>query len=153
MTFVTVKPTTRRRSNLNIDRWIDELFNTHAPVRRKVQTQTRSNGVAYPPVNVVELDDAFHIKFAAPGMEKGDFEIKVEKELLSISGKRETSTKEGATFRRKEFGNYNFKRQFQLSDTINVGAIEANYVNGILNVFVPKREESKEAPARKIEIA
>jgi HSP20 family protein len=86
-------------------------------------------------------------------MEKGDFEIKVEKELLSINGKRETPTREGETFRRKEFGNYTFKRHFQLSDTVDANTIEANYVNGILNIFVPKREEAKEQPPRKIEVA
>lgn len=153
MTYVTAKPATRRKSNLNFDRWIDEMFNVHTPVRPRAKVQTQKNGLAYPPVNVMELADAFHIQFAAPGMEKGDFEIKVEKDLLSISGKREVVAKEGENFRRREFGNYTFKRDFQLSDTVDASAIEASYINGVLKVVVPKKEEAQEKPPRKIEVA
>lgn len=151
MTLVSVKPAIRRNSNLNIDRWLDELFRVETPQR--TQTAGRQNGRNYPPVNVLESGDRFQIQLAAPGMEKGDFEIKVEKDLLIISGQREQPAVEGATFRRREFGAYAFKRQFQLPDAVDAGAIEAGYVNGVLLVTVPKREEAKEKPPRKIEVA
>lgn len=151
MTLVSVKPVIRRRSNLNMDRWLDEMFRVETP--RHTQWAAKNNGLAYPPVNVLELDDQFQIQLAAPGMDRSNFEIKVEKDLLTISGQREQPSVDGETFRRREFGAYTFKRHFQLPDTVDAGAIEASYVNGILMVTVPKREEAKEKPPRKIEVA
>jgi HSP20 family protein len=147
MTLVSVKPAIRRRSNLNLDRWLDEMFRLETPRR------AQNNGLTYPPVNVLEFGDQFQIQIAAPGMDKGDFEIKVEKDLLTISGRREQPAAEGETFRRREFGAYTFKRHFQLPDTLDTGAVQASYVNGVLLVAIPKREEAKEKPPRKIEIA
>lgn len=151
MTLVSVKPAIRRRTNLNLDRWMDELFRVEIPQR--TQWSAKNNGLTHPPVNVLELADQFQIQIAAPGMEKGDFEIKVEKDLLTISGQREQTAVEGETYRRREFGAFTFKRHFQLPDTVDAGAIQAGYVNGVLLVAVPKREEAKEQPPRKIEVA
>ena len=151
MTLVSVKPAIRRRSNLNLDRWMGELFRVETP--RHTQWSAKNNGLTYPPVNVVELADQFQIQVAAPGMDKGDFEIKVEKDVLTISGQHERPAVEGENYRRKEFGSYAFKRHFQLPDTVEAGAIQASYVNGVLLVAVPKREEAKEKPPRKIEVA
>lgn len=144
MTLVTVRPA--RRTRVNMDRWLDELFHAtptaHARNRRNVNTRI--------PVNVFERDNAFHIQLAVPGMTKSDFDLKVEKDVLTISGKREEEAKEGETFRRREFGVYNFERSFRLPETVNSESIEASYVNGILDVTVPKVEEKQ---PRRIEIA
>lgn len=151
MTLVSVKPAIRRRSNLNMDRWLDELFQVETP--RHTRHTVKNDVGAYPPVNVLESGDQFQIQLAAPGMDKGNLEIKVEKDVLTVSGKREQVAGEGEAFRRREFGNYTFKRHFQLPDTVDAGAIEASYVNGILLVSMPKREEAKERPPRRIEVA
>lgn len=154
MTLVTVRPAIQRKPTLNIDRWLDELFYTQTPVRANIQARATRPAPSNPPVNVIELGNAFQIQFAAPGMEKSDFEVKLEKEFLTISGKQETAVTNGETFRRREFGNYTFKRHFQLpADTVDVNAIEADYANGILTVSIPKREEAQEKPVQKIEVA
>ena len=151
MTFASVKPSVRRKPSLNIDRWVNELFNTHTPVRSK--TLNRTHGLAHPPVNVVELGDGFTIQFAVPGMAKDHFEIKVEKDLLTVSGKREVNTQEGESFRRKEFGTLTFNRHFQLPETVDTQAIGADYTNGILTITVPKKAEAQDQPPRKILVA
>lgn len=107
-----------------------------------------------PAVNIKEDENGFTLEFAAPGYEKGDFEVKVDKDLLTISSakKTETETKEGEKFTRREFKYASFNRTFTLPETVDATKIGATYTNGILNVSIPKKEEAKPIPARTIEI-
>ncbi len=149
MTLVTVKPTVRNRfATPAFDRIFDEFFRPDIP--------TLSNGTIVknvPNVNVVETEDHFRIEVAAPGLEKEDFTISVDKDLLTIAVKKETNRAEGEKVRKLEFSYHEFTRTFRLPQTVESNAIEAAYVNGILNVTLPKKEEAKPKPARKIEIA
>jgi len=146
---VVMKPTKRNnRYTSTFDRMFDEFFNTDVPML------ANGNGMKNrPSVNVVESGDAFRIEVAAPGLEKGDFDVNVDKDVLTISTKKEQKREEGEKVRKLEFSYHEFKRSFRLPKTIDAEAIEATYDNGILNVTLPKREEAKEKPARKIEIA
>ncbi|MCB0652428.1 MAG: Hsp20/alpha crystallin family protein [Saprospiraceae bacterium] len=95
-------------------------------------------------VNVIELETEYQLELAAPGLTKADFELQVEKELLTISAKKDQAPQEGVKVLRNEFGKYDFKRSFHLADTINTENITASYTNGILKVVLAKKE--KEAP-------
>ncbi len=108
------------------------------------------NGVAA--VNIVEAPDHYRIEMAAPGLKKDDFELKMDNGVLTISVDKEWELEEGHEFRRREFAYYSFERSFMLPDTVDVDHIKANYKNGILTVTLPKKEEAKEKPPRKIEI-
>ncbi len=149
MTFVKVRPTFSKRPAYTFDRWLDELFNTDLPAHGKTTPRRLTN----PLVNIIELGEAFHIQVAAPGMGKENFEIHLDKDVLTIKGAKELNIKEGESFRRKEFGAYDFTRSFRLPETLDGGAIEASYSNGVLDIAIPKKEEAKEKPARKIDIA
>ena len=105
------------------------------------ENKSRPSGIR---VNVLELDSKFELEVAAPGLKKEDFELNVEKDVLSISAERSRDEKEGVKVLRNEFGDYNFKRSFQLADTIDADNIKASYKNGVLQVTLPKKE--KEAP-------
>ena len=146
---VVMKPTNRnKRYPSAFDRMFDEFFNADFPVL------TNGNGLKNrPKVNVVETGDAFRIELAAPGLEKGDFDVNVDKDLLTISTKKEMEREEGEKVRKLEFSYHEFKRSFRLPEMIDANAIEATYENGVLHVTLPKREEAKEKPVRKIEIA
>jgi len=145
MTFVKVKPV-RNYTRPTFNKVFDEFFNDayHTP-RSAVRNK--------PAINIIEAADNFRIEVAAPGLEKGDFAINVEKDQLSISTSREAKLADGDTIKRKEFDYFNFKKSFQLPDSIDSLNIEASYNNGILIVSLPKKEEAKEQPPRKIEIA
>lgn len=45
-----------------------------------------------------------------------------------------------------------FKRTFTLPDTVAQDKIEASYIDGILEIKLPKREEAKQKPPKRIEI-
>ncbi len=121
----------------------DELFNSFPT------TWGKDAATGYPTasVNINETDDAYHLELNAPGREKSDFSINVEKGLLTISyeKKEETATTSYKTIR-KEFTYRSFKRSFSVDDKINTEAIEARYENGVLKLLLPKKDEVKSSP-------
>ena len=106
-----------------------------------------------PTVNVVENEDTYSLKLAAPGLEKKDFELNIDKNLLTISVEKEIETTEGERYTRREFSYNKFTRSFRLPKTVKTEDISAAYKNGILTVTLPKKEEAKELPPRKVKIS
>ncbi len=103
--------------------------------------------VNQPATNVTENNDAFKLALAAPGFDKKDFVLNVENGHLTIEAKHEEKIAEksenGDRFLRREFRYESFKRSFKLPQTVNIEGIAAVYENGVLNVELPKKEESK----------
>ena len=42
----------------------------------------------------------------------------------------------------REYNYHSFMRSFQLPETLNADAVEANYTDGILNILIPKKKEA-----------
>jgi HSP20 family protein len=107
-----------------------------------------------PSVNIKESNDDFEVEVAAPGLTKNDFKIELNHDLLTISSEKEVEneTKEGQQFSLREFSYQSFSRSFTLPNTADSEKIGAKYDNGILRIIIPKKEEAKPRPARKIEI-
>ncbi len=99
------------------------------------------------PVNIHETADGYHLELNAPGRNKEDFKVNVENGLLTISYEKKEAT-EDKTYKtiRREFNFRSFKRSFNLDEKINADAIQARYENGVLKVFLPKKEEVKLSP-------
>lgn len=103
-----------------------------------------------PAVNITEEKNEYKVSLAVPGMKKEDFHIDVEGNLLTISCEREeTQEEKEKQFTRKEYNFSSFSRTFTLPEEINKEKIEARYENGVLNLFLPKREEAKKLAASK----
>jgi len=93
-----------------------------------------------PSVNIVELDDAFSVDIAAPGLKKEDFEIEIKSGVLTISTKDTDRSEESAgKYRQKEFDYSSFSRTFKVSDLIDESAVVARYDQGILHLHLPKK--------------
>ena len=110
--------------------------------------------LSYPSVNVIENESAFILELAAPGLEKTDFDIKVENDSLVISAKKEKveETRDGK-YSRREFNYSEFKRSFSIPDTINKESVAAQYENGVLKINLNKNtKEEEEQKGRTIEI-
>ena len=107
-----------------------------------------------PAVNIKESADRFEVEMAAPGFEKGDFKIELNKDILTISSEKkvEKETKDDQAFTRREFSYQSFCRSFSLPDSTDRDNISARYDNGILKVEIPKMDHAKEKPVRAIEI-
>ena len=103
--------------------------------------------LSQPAVNVSETENSFKVEVAAPGFEKQHFTLNVENGHLIVTAKREEKTEEAPSetsrFLRREFRYESFKRSFKLPVTVNQDAIGAVYESGILNITLPKKEETK----------
>lgn len=96
-----------------------------------------------PAVNISESADSFSIELAAPGLQKSDFKINVDKNMISISvEKKEHSEAEDKLFSKKEFSYTSFTRSFSLPETVDYSQIDASYTDGVLAVKVAKKEEA-----------
>jgi HSP20 family protein len=112
-----------------------------------------SDWASSPAVNIAEDQDAFRIELAAPGLQKEDFKIDIEKRRLTISSEKKSSSEsKDERYLRKDFSFSSFRRSFSLPEYADTDNIKAAYANGILIVSVPKQEEAKEKPARAIAI-
>ncbi len=106
-----------------------------------------------PGVNVLETNDAFKLEVAIPGFKKEQFNLNLEKKTLTISAEVSNETENNEEkYTRREFSYGSFSRSFSLPQTADTEKIEAKYDNGILLIHIPKKEEAKEKPARRINI-
>ena len=108
-----------------------------------------------PSVNVIEEENGFKLEIAAPGVNKEDFAISIEKDRLTISSETREKDEEEVEgkYTRREFNYSAFSRSFYLPKSIDKEAIQANYNNGVLSVTLPKKEEVvKEEKGRTIDI-
>lgn len=137
MILTKTYPTSKSLNNV-----FDELFKAYPSTWGN---DVRSNSAA--PVNINENENGYDLQFNVPGRNKEDFKISVEEGFLTVSyeKKEQTEAKEPKSIR-KEFSFQSFKRSFSLDKKINADGIEAKYENGILKVFLPKKEEVKNAP-------
>ncbi|HLR36517.1 MAG TPA: Hsp20/alpha crystallin family protein [Chitinophagaceae bacterium] len=104
-------------------------------------TESKSSGF-YPPVNVQETEDNFKLEIVAPGMDKADFKIKTEGDILTISVEKKEEKKEDSEKHiRREYNYRSFKRSFTLDDDIDQENVAASYENGVLQLTLPKKEE------------
>lgn len=117
-------------------------------------TNFSDTNTTLPAVNIKEDDNAFTVEVAVPGMEKKDFHIDLEDNILTISSEKTVEDKEVKdNYTRKEYSYQSFTRSFTLpKNVVDSDKIAAQYKNGELIIAIPKREEAKPKPARLIEV-
>lgn len=129
-----------------IDRVLNEIFNTSFKHLADEETIKYS----HPAANVKEHADKYVIEMAVPGMEKSDMNIKVIKNILTISADKEAEDK---TYKFKEFSYGKFSRQFRLPQAADTGKISASMHNGILAIDIMKKEEEQDKGPQEITIS
>jgi HSP20 family protein len=131
--------------------WIDNFFDTDLGTGLVSNFNT---GITLPAVNIKEDNENYFLEVAVPGMKKEDFNLEIDNDILSISAATKSdSEKTEDNYTRREFGYSSFKRTFTLPDTVQADKIKAKYEHGILNVHIPKREEAKRKPVKRIDIS
>ncbi|MBN1144775.1 MAG: Hsp20/alpha crystallin family protein [Bacteroidales bacterium] len=129
---------------------VEEFFNGEN-FPRFFDNETR---YTLPAVNIIEGKEDYKIEVAAPGLNKEDFKVNLENNLLTISSEKEEKQEEKEEkVMRREFSYCSFSRSFTLPQTVNADKIRATHKDGILQVVVPKKEEAREKPAREIKIS
>jgi len=147
---ITMTQLTRRSPNRTLrtlQREVDSLFDRFFD--RSGDDQGTS-AVWSPRTDLVEKDDAFHLRLDVPGMSKEDISINLQNGTLTVSGERTSErTEEDEEYVRVERAFGTFHRTFRLPDAVDEDNIEAAYEDGVLTIHVPKTEENTR---RQIEI-
>jgi len=120
-------------------RLFEDFFNDWA--LRSIEDRRGDSWV--PPVDVVEKNGNLMLMASLPGMNEKDIELKVEGQVLTITGERKSQDQAGYTYHQQESRYGNFSRSFTLPDSANLDEIKAEYRNGILAVTVPQKPEAK----------
>lgn len=107
-----------------------------------------------PSANVVETPKEFKLEMAAPGLERKDFNIEVDNHCLTISAEKKEEKKDTeGDFTRREYSYNSFSRSFTLPENVKENEIDAKYANGILEVRVPKAQETPAKNTKKIAVS
>lgn len=131
------KPFTGTFNNL-----VDDLFAELPVLFKNDFNNVERKG--FVPVNVKETEKGYLLEVVAPGFEKADFKVNLNQNLLTISAEKKEELKEEKEKQiRREYSYRSFKRSFTLDEKIDATNIEASYVNGVLTLNLPKKEEVK----------
>ena len=102
-----------------------------------------------PAATVLENTDGYTLEVKMPGVTKESLEMWVEKNELTILGRRSTPTAEGTLIHR-ESRTENFRRAFELDPSIDADKISAKIEQGVVTLTLPKADQVK---PRKIAVA
>ena len=102
-------------------------------------------GVSFAPAaDVVETKDAIVVRVDLPGYKGDEIGLKVENDVLSIEAERKATPEvAGETYHRSERGFGKVARSFSLPIGVDTARTEARYVDGVLEITLPKRDEAK----------
>jgi HSP20 family protein len=97
-----------------------------------------------PPVDVFEDGQKIVLKFEIPGVKQEDLDVRIENDILHVSGERkfEAETHE-QNYHRIERRYGVFARSFTLPATVDTNSVQATYDNGVLTIALAKRAEAQ----------
>jgi HSP20 family protein len=103
----------------------------------------------YPPLNIWEDADAYHLEAELPGLKLEDIEVLVQANEVAIKGQRKPAEDQGRTWHRRERTACSFERSVRLPVPPAGEKVQARFTDGVLHVTLPKSDEAK---PRKIEV-
>jgi len=106
----------------------------------------------FPAINTWVDGDKILMTAELPGIERGDIELSVDGDMLTISGERKAlELPEGARYHRQERGCGKFTRVTQLPYQIDPKKVEARMHDGILEIKLERAEADKPRKIKVIE--
>ena len=124
-----------------LQRYFDQASRFREPSDIRAQA-----GATFPVINVGSTTETVEVLALAPGLDAKTLEITIDKGLLTIAGERKSDlpqiAERGNVYANERFSG-GFRRVINLSDDVDPSKVQANYVNGLLRVTLPKRESSK----------
>jgi HSP20 family protein len=128
---------------------VNQIINS---VEKSVDTAPAGELVDFiPKVNTREDENAYYIEVELPGVNKEDVDIKVDGNVLTVSGERKIKeeVKEEDYYKvESKYGT--FSRSFTLPEKVDVANIQAESQDGIIEIVIPKLKV--DTSSKKIEI-
>jgi len=101
-------------------------------------------------MDLYEKDGKYYLTAELPGVQKDGISITVEGDVVTLSGKKESTKEEkGANYYFSESRQGSFSRSFRLPVKVDEKAVDARFKDGVLTLELPVKETEK---TRKIEI-
>lgn len=98
----------------------------------------------FPAINLTEDKDTYFVRAELPGIKSDEIELQVNGKKLTISGERKIQSEgENVKYHRREREAGKFSRVIGLPGEIDEDSVDANIVNGMLMVKIPKAEVAK----------
>lgn len=119
-----------------------------SPARETVPAPRREITLI-PPVDVFEDENGLTLYADLPGVAPDQVDVSVDRNTLTIEGKAAIETPEGMEALYAEVRSPHYRRSFTLSSELEAEKIEAKLKDGVLQLYVPKRESAK---PRKIQV-
>ena len=94
-----------------------------------------------PPVDIAEVEDAYHIDVELPSVASDDIAVTVKDSVLTVSGERRREDLADGRRHRVERRFGKFSRSFRLPEDVDEDAIDASAKDGLLRLKVRKREQ------------
>jgi len=118
----------------------DSLNRLFYPSRR----EENLSASGFPAVDIYEDAEGLTLTAELPGLDPKAVDVRVEDQVLTLAGERKLEhAEQRERYHRVESWSGAFSRSFSLPATVNVDGIRAEHKNGVLRVFLPRREESK----------
>lgn len=102
------------------------------------------------PLDAWREGDEFVVELDLPGIDPGNLDIDVERNVLTIKAERESRMPEEADAVAAERSWGFFSRQLVLGDALDTEKVEADYTGGVLRLRIPIAEQAK---PRKINVS
>ena len=98
------------------------------------------------PTDVVETNDELRFMLEVPGLKPEDIELTVENGVLTVTGEKQMERREGESeenyrLLERRYGRYT--RSFRLPPTADTQRVQASCENGVLQIRLPRTEETK----------
>ena len=99
---------------------------------------------SFPLINLYETNESYIATAEVPGVKADEIEIAVTGDTLTVKGKRQAEVdREQVNCHRQERDFGSFARTVNLPGAIATDQVDATYVDGVLQVMLPKAEENK----------
>ncbi len=122
---------------------VNRLFD-NALIRSEFGHGPTALGHWVPSTNVVEDKEAVIVEAELPGVREEDIDISVTEHAVRITGEsRMGADLQEGNYQRIERSYGNFAIDFPLHSPIDREHVEASYRQGVLHVFLPKRDSSR----------
>jgi HSP20 family protein len=129
---------------LSIWREMDRLQREMDSLFRGASPSPVSRAPSYPAINIWTKEDSQVITAEMPGLDADDIDIDVTAESLTLSGERRADTgPNGNSYHRRERDYGEFSRTIQLPFMVDINRVDAQLINGILQITLHRAEADK----------
>ena len=135
------------RDLLSLQERMNRMFQESLSRSRGDEDEILAAGAWRPAVDIYEATDKVILRVDVPGMSQEDIDLRIENGALRLRGERRMP--DGVRpeeYHRVERPFGSFVRVFSLPSSVDTSRVKAEYRNGVLEVNLPKRQESQARP-------